>query len=136
MYLCTWMSVRKEGSTIAFVHSIAYRNALHVLSSGARLQCTNKKFWIWCFRCETVAIGNGVGCRETEMFFSNQIKRGTFEPLRVVFRFLSYFHEDLLFSENFAFVVISLPLYYSFQTFILYHSFYVTLVFFAMLMLH
>lgn len=46
------------------------------------------------------------------MFFSNQIKRGTFEPLRVVFRFLSYFQQDLLFFENFAFVVISLPFFY------------------------
>ena len=36
-------------------------------------------------RCETVAIGNGVGCRETEKLMSDTIQRRFFAPLSVMF---------------------------------------------------
>ncbi|CAH1264026.1 SRBD1 [Branchiostoma lanceolatum] len=36
-------------------------------------------------RCQTVAIGNGTACRETEAFFSQHIQQGTFRPLDVVY---------------------------------------------------
>jgi len=36
-------------------------------------------------RCETVAIGNGVGCRETEKVLSEAIQRRLFDPLSVMF---------------------------------------------------
>ncbi|XP_005101492.2 S1 RNA-binding domain-containing protein 1 [Aplysia californica] len=36
-------------------------------------------------RCETVAIGNGVACRETEQVVSDLIKHNSFQPLSVVY---------------------------------------------------
>ncbi|XP_070577340.1 S1 RNA-binding domain-containing protein 1-like [Ptychodera flava] len=35
--------------------------------------------------CETLAIGNGTACRETEAYFSNLIKSGHFRPLNVMY---------------------------------------------------
>ena len=37
------------------------------------------------FRCETIAIGNGQGCRETEKWLAERIKGGLFKPLDVVY---------------------------------------------------
>ena len=47
---------------------------------------------IFCYnRCETVAIGNGTACRETETFLSGCIERGEFKPLNVVYWFVTHF---------------------------------------------
>ncbi|XP_020892635.2 S1 RNA-binding domain-containing protein 1, partial [Exaiptasia diaphana] len=39
--------------------------------------------------CETIAIGNGVACRETEMFIAKMIKEEAFSPLEVVYCIVS-----------------------------------------------
>ncbi|XP_072027539.1 S1 RNA-binding domain-containing protein 1-like [Amphiura filiformis] len=36
-------------------------------------------------RCETIAIGNGTACRETETYFADLIKNGAFAPLDVMY---------------------------------------------------
>lgn len=71
-----------EETGVAYLHG--QRNGINVRVEEDKLKNVLIKH-----RCETVAIGNGVGCRETELFFSIQIKRGTFEPLKVVFSIVS-----------------------------------------------
>ncbi|ESN90057.1 hypothetical protein HELRODRAFT_187654 [Helobdella robusta] len=56
-------------------------------------------------KCEVIAVGNGVGCRETETLLSHHIKVGSFQPLNVMFCITSesgasiYSASDLAASE-------------------------------------
>ena len=40
-------------------------------------------FGLVFFSCDTIALGNGKGCREAESFLNSLIKRKFFDPLKV-----------------------------------------------------
>ena len=40
---------------------------------------------LFIFSCDYIAIGNGVGCRETENFISKLIEKGAFAPRDVAY---------------------------------------------------
>lgn len=42
-----------------------------------------------CFRCETIALGNGTACRETELYLGELIQSGWFRPLDVKYTIVS-----------------------------------------------
>ena len=48
--------------------------------------------------CQVVGVGNGVGCRETEEFFDLHIRKGTFQPLNVVFWFVCCVYVSYVFG--------------------------------------
>ena len=47
--------------------------------------CSHSYEHVFIFSCDYIAIGNGVGCRETEKFISKLIEKGAFAPRDVAY---------------------------------------------------
>jgi len=63
-----------------------------------RMTTTSQNLLMLWHRCETVAIGNGVGCRETEKVLSDAIQRRLFSPLSVMYWYETSLLNDFLFT--------------------------------------
>ncbi|XP_078676315.1 S1 RNA-binding domain-containing protein 1-like [Branchiostoma floridae x Branchiostoma belcheri] len=64
---------------------ILHTDVVYLHDNRASREAGRIKRILQTHRCQTVAIGNGTACRETEAFFSQHIQQGTFRPLDVVY---------------------------------------------------
>ncbi|XP_078593660.1 S1 RNA-binding domain-containing protein 1-like [Branchiostoma floridae x Branchiostoma japonicum] len=64
---------------------ILHTDVVYLHDNRALREADRVKRILLTHRCQTVAIGNGTACRETEAFFSQHIQQGTFRPLDVVY---------------------------------------------------
>ncbi|XP_030854335.1 S1 RNA-binding domain-containing protein 1 [Strongylocentrotus purpuratus] len=76
----------KNGCKLAMISATG-----EILTTSVSLMHTGNKYYernkmidlIQTFKCETIGIGNGTACRETEEFFSEVIRSGSLQPLHV-----------------------------------------------------
>lgn len=53
------------------------------VSRSSNRDAENFRNLLVAFNCDTIALGNGTACRETEAFLNDLIRKGFFEPLKV-----------------------------------------------------
>ncbi|MCJ8730774.1 hypothetical protein PDJAM_G00188170 [Pangasius djambal] len=62
---------------------ILYTDVVYLHGSGRNREADKLRHLMLKHSCQTVVIGNGTACRETESFFADLIKSGFFKPLDV-----------------------------------------------------
>ncbi|XP_072532959.1 S1 RNA-binding domain-containing protein 1 [Salminus brasiliensis] len=62
---------------------ILHTDVVYLHSSGRNREADKLRHLMLKHSCQTVVIGNGTACRETEAFFADLIKSGFFKPLDV-----------------------------------------------------
>uniref|UniRef100_W5UB68 S1 RNA-binding domain-containing protein 1 n=1 Tax=Ictalurus punctatus TaxID=7998 RepID=W5UB68_ICTPU len=62
---------------------ILHTDVVYLHSSGRNREADKLRHFMLKYSCQTVVIGNGTACRETESFFADLIKSGFFKPLDV-----------------------------------------------------
>ncbi|KAF4090151.1 hypothetical protein AMELA_G00048640 [Ameiurus melas] len=62
---------------------ILHTDVLYLHSTGRNREADKLRHLMLKYSCQTVVIGNGTACRETESFFADLIKSGFFKPLDV-----------------------------------------------------
>ncbi|XP_078000990.1 S1 RNA-binding domain-containing protein 1-like [Glandiceps talaboti] len=64
---------------------ILFTDVMYIHDNRRNREAMKIKNMLINYSCETLAIGNGTACRETESFFSNLITSGFFRPLNVMY---------------------------------------------------
>ncbi|KAL2083365.1 hypothetical protein ACEWY4_021138 [Coilia grayii] len=76
----------RHGCKLAILSSVGqilHTDVVYLHSSGGKNEAGKLRHLLLKYSCQTVVIGNGTACRETEAFFADLIKQRFFQPLDV-----------------------------------------------------